>query len=137
MDAEEGLSSIEASDLLKYLTEIEMVAEDVLSSRREIIDLDRQRNKTREAVRALQKDKHRDKTWLCAGNMFLKVEKSKAISTLTKDYDELDAEINKVRSGLRPKVNKLRDLEKKEDLKGFDLDPLTPDEKRSVESLLL
>ena len=58
------------------------------------------------------------------------------LSPLT-DYDELDSEINKVRSELKPKVNKLRDLENKEDLKGFNLTPLSQEEKRSVESLLL
>lgn len=44
-------SEVEASQLVEYLTEIECVAEDILTSRREIIDLDRQRNKTREAIR--------------------------------------------------------------------------------------
>ena len=33
--------------------------------------------------RALQKETS-DKTWLCAGRMFLKVEKSKAITSLNK-----------------------------------------------------
>lgn len=128
--------SIEASQLLRHLTDIEVVAEDILAKRREVIDLDRQKNKTREAIRALQKDKHGEKTWLCAGKMFLKVEKSKAIKSLDEDYRELDKEINNVRSELKPKVNKLRDLEKKEELKGFSLNPLTKEEQRSVESLM-
>ena len=131
------MSPVLAPELLTHLTEIEIVAEDILSSRREIIDLDRQKNKTREAVRALQKDSESKKVWLCAGKMFLKVDKGKAIKTLSKDYDELDTEINKVRSDLKPKVSKLRDLENKEDLKGFNLAPLSQEEKRSVDSLLL
>ncbi|KAH9504043.1 p53 and DNA damage-regulated protein 1 [Bulinus truncatus] len=122
--------------LLDYVIEIEGVAEDILADRREIIDLDKQRNKTREAVRALQKDKSETKAWLCAGNMFIKVEKNKALKMLNKDFDVLDNEISKVRAALKPKVNKLRDLEKKDDLKGFNLSPLTSSELKSVESLL-
>ena len=45
------IDGIEAKDLLLHLTEIEVLAEEILSNRREIIDLDRQKNKTREAVR--------------------------------------------------------------------------------------
>ncbi|CAL1530176.1 unnamed protein product [Lymnaea stagnalis] len=124
------------NQLLDYIIQIEGVAEEILADRREIIDLDRQRNKTREAIRALQKDKSADKTWLCAGKMFLKIEKTKAINMLSKDFDELEKEINNVRSALKPKVSKLRDLEKKEDLKGFNLSPLSATELKSVESLL-
>ncbi|CAG5114638.1 unnamed protein product [Candidula unifasciata] len=129
-------SATEASQLVEYLTEIECVAEDILTSRREIIDLDRQRNKTREAIRALQQVKEDEKTWMCAGRMFLKMDKEKAVTILNKDYDELDKEIGLARANLRPKVNKLRDLEKKDELKGFDLCPLTPEERKSVENLL-
>ncbi|KAK0049187.1 p53 and DNA damage-regulated protein 1-like isoform X2, partial [Biomphalaria pfeifferi] len=51
-------------------------------------------------------------------------------------FDVIENEISKLRSTLKPKVNKLRDLEKKDDLKGFNLSPLTPSELKSVESLL-
>ncbi|BFZ02992.1 hypothetical protein BsWGS_06031 [Bradybaena similaris] len=129
-------SEVEASQLVEYLTEIECVAEDILTSRREIIDLDRQRNRTREAIRALQKLKDGEKTWMCAGRMFLKMENKNAIKMLNKDFDELDKEIGLARTSLRPKVNKLRDLEKKDELKGFDLCPLTPEERKSVENLI-
>uniref|UniRef100_A0A2C9KBH8 Uncharacterized protein n=2 Tax=Biomphalaria glabrata TaxID=6526 RepID=A0A2C9KBH8_BIOGL len=129
-------SSAFGSQLLDYVIELEGVAEEILADRREIIDLDRQRNKTREAVRALQKNKSNTKTWLCAGNMFIKVETKKAINMLNKDFDVIENEISKLRSTLKPKVNKLRDLEKKDDLKGFNLSPLTPSELNSVESLL-
>ena len=42
---------VEADKVLSHLAEIEVVAEEILSTRREIIDMDRQRNKTREAIR--------------------------------------------------------------------------------------
>jgi len=36
---------------LEYVAEVEIAAEDVLANRRQIIDLDSQRQKTRQAVR--------------------------------------------------------------------------------------
>jgi len=37
--------------MLEYVAEVEIAAEDVLADRRQIIDLDSQRQKTRQAVR--------------------------------------------------------------------------------------
>lgn len=128
--------AVESARILSHLAEIEVVAEEILSTRREIIDLDRQRNKTREAMRAVQKQKKDDKVWLCNGNMFLKIENSKAVTMLSKDFEVLDSEIGKARATLKPQVNKLRDLERKDELKGFSLVALTPEERRSVESLI-
>ena len=51
------------------------------------------------------------------------------------DFDQLDEEIDKIRKGLKPKVNRLRDLEHEEDMKGFNLNPLSKDEMKMIESL--
>lgn len=40
----------------------------------------------------------------------------------------VEEEIEKIRTGLKGKVTKLNDLQNKEDIKGFDLKPLTNDE---------
>ncbi|RUS90091.1 hypothetical protein EGW08_002133 [Elysia chlorotica] len=127
---------VEAGRVLSHLAEIEVVAEEILSTRREIIDMDRQRNKTREAIRALQNQKKEDKVWLCNGNMFLKVENAKAVKMLSKDFEALDTEVSSSRARLKPQVKKLRDLEMKDELKGFGLVALTPEERKSVENLL-
>ena len=37
--------------VMQYLLEVEMIAEDVLTIKQQIIDLDKQRQKTREAIR--------------------------------------------------------------------------------------
>ncbi|KAK2185286.1 hypothetical protein NP493_241g06159 [Ridgeia piscesae] len=99
----------------------EEMAEEVLADRQQIVDLDRKRNQTREAIRAVQKDTSCDKEWVCFGNMFLKLSRAQTRTLLKKDYDRLDEEITDIRNKLKPKVNKLRDLEEKEELKGFDL----------------
>jgi hypothetical protein len=42
---------IDPDKLLPYLTQVEEVAEDILSDKQQLIDLDRRRQKTREAIR--------------------------------------------------------------------------------------
>ena len=44
--------------------------------------------------------------------------------------------MNNMRKGLKPKVEKLRDMEHKEALKGFDLSPLSREEMNSITELL-
>ena len=51
------------------------------------------------------------------------------------DFDQLDEEIDKIRKGLKPKVNRLRDLEHEDDMKGFNLNPLSKEEMKIIESL--
>jgi hypothetical protein len=52
------------------------------------------------------------------------------------DFDELDNQISDVRRQLKPKVSKLRDMEKRDDIKGFNLNPLSKEEIQSVEQLI-
>ena len=55
---------------------------------------------------------------------------------LLSDFNQLDEEISTIRTHLKPKVNKLRDLEHKEDIKGFDLNPLSNEELKTIDSFL-
>nr|KAG5709664.1 hypothetical protein BaRGS_027689 [Batillaria attramentaria] len=73
------------SRVVEHLAQVEGVAEDILADKQKLIDLDRRRNKTREAMRILQKDKTEEKKWICFGNMFIKVEKKKASRLLEHD----------------------------------------------------
>lgn len=50
------------------------------------------------------------------------------------DFNELENEINSLRKNLKPKVNKLRDLEMKDDIKGFDLAPLSREELKHIDA---
>lgn len=127
---------LDPEKVLPYLTQVEEVAEDILSDKQHMIELDRKRQKTREAVRVLQKDKTTDKTWVCFGNQFIKMPKAKTKKLLEKDFEELDDKINTLRRELKPKVNKLYDMEKKEGIKGFNLNPLSKDELKSIHDLI-
>ena len=42
------------NDVLALLVDIEKTAEDILTKKQEIVDLDRKRNSNREAIRALE-----------------------------------------------------------------------------------
>lgn len=106
-------SELSTAHLVSDLTEIEEVAEKILSDKQQMIDLDRKRNQTREAIRVLNKDKINNKCWVCVGNMFLKLPKTSTKNLLENDFNQLDGEINKIRTELKPQMNKLRDLDRK------------------------
>ena len=101
--------------LLEHLREIEEAAEEVLSEKQEIVDLDRKRNQNREAIRALSRpqenssNESNDKAWLAMGNCFFELPKKKALNLLEQDQVKLDSEINSLRSDIKVKVNNLRD----------------------------
>ena len=87
--------------VLEHLREIEEAAEEVLSEKQEIVDLDRKRNQNREAIRALSRkpqenssNESNDKAWLAMGNCFFELPKKKALNLLEQDQVKLDTEID-------------------------------------------
>lgn len=132
----------EEVDVLKLLTDIEESAEDILSKKQEIIDLDRKRNSNREAIRALEKDgkSHykgdNSKCWLAMGNSFFRLPNKNAVNMLKKDQQQLDISVNKLRSDLKDEVGNLREMEGQEGLKGFGLKALNSDELSAVNGVI-
>ena len=124
--------------LLVHLREIEEAAEEVLSDKQEIVDLDRKRCQNREAIRAMSHLNHAGAAppnqWLAMGNCFFKLPKDKAKTLLQKDQDRLDTQINILRSNLKPKVNNLRDKEGQPELKGHGLKALDRNEIQAVKA---
>ena len=124
--------------LLVYLKEVELAAEDVLSDKQEIVDLDRKRNLNREALRAIDKSckahwqGDASKTWLALGNSFLKVPSKTAIAMLEEDQVKLDSEINILRSEIKVKVNTLREKQGQEQVLGLGIKALSTEEMRAV-----
>ena len=130
------------SDVLELLTDIERRAEEILSSKQEIVDLDRKRNSNREAIRALEKEakshyKGSDsKCWLAMGNSFFRLPNKNAVNLLKKDQQQLDISVNTQRSELKEKVGRLREKEGKEELKGFGLKALSSEELTAVNGVI-
>ncbi|KAG2461225.1 p53 and DNA damage-regulated protein 1 isoform X1 [Polypterus senegalus] len=123
---------VDQQTVLQFLAEVEEVAEEVLADKQQMIDLDKKRNRNREALRVLQNDGESSKVKMCFGNMFIKLPKEKAIEMIKKDQQQLDQEINTLQNQLKSKVNHLNDLQGKPELKGFNLVPLTKDEMQAV-----
>ncbi|KAJ0023309.1 hypothetical protein NQD34_003208 [Periophthalmus magnuspinnatus] len=98
--------------VLEHLTEVEEAAEDVLTTKQQIVDLDLKRNRNREALNALRHD----------------------LSNC--DQEQLDKEINDLRKELKAKVNQLNDIEGKPELRGYNLTSLSPDELKAINNLL-
>uniref|UniRef100_A0A8C4WUH5 P53 and DNA-damage regulated 1 n=1 Tax=Eptatretus burgeri TaxID=7764 RepID=A0A8C4WUH5_EPTBU len=126
----------EAEQALKYLTEVEELAEDVLADRQQVIDLDQKRNFNREAIRSLRTEKSTDKVWVCFGRTLIKLTNSQTLEMLQKDQEQLNEEIDKIHSQLKVKVNNLNDAQGKPGLKGFDLIPLMKMEMSSIHKCL-
>ncbi|XP_044517483.1 p53 and DNA damage-regulated protein 1 [Gracilinanus agilis] len=127
----------EADRVLRYLGEVEELAEEVLADKQQIVDLDLKRNQNREALRALQRDPSpSDKVMVCFGNMFIKLPRPRTKDMIQKDQEHLDEEIEKLRKQLKGKVNRLLEAQGKPELKGFNLKPLSQEEMRALNVIL-
>ncbi|PNF35466.1 p53 and DNA damage-regulated protein 1 [Cryptotermes secundus] len=128
---------------LEYLEEVERLGEEIVRDKQEVVALDRRRNQNREALRALHRPDH-GKTWLTLGSLLIKTPTNKAKELLehgnmwiealclSTDQVQLDMQINKLRSDLKVKVNRLRDMEFQSPVPGLMLSPLTRSELSAV-----
>lgn len=127
----------ESQRILEYLTEVEEAAEDVLTTKQQIVDLDTKRNRNREALNALKNEIPKtDKVKVCFGNMFIKFPNMQTREMIQKDQEQLDKEINDLRKSLKAKVNHLNEIQGKPDLRGYNLSPLSSDELKAINGLL-
>lgn len=121
----------------EYLAEVEEAAEDALTTKQQIVDLDTKRNRNREALNALKHEmSDSEKVKVCFGNMFIKFPKSKTREMIQRDQEQLDKAINDLRKGLKAKVNRLNEIQGQPELRGYNLSPLSTDEIKAINSLL-
>ncbi|XP_038067862.1 p53 and DNA damage-regulated protein 1-like [Patiria miniata] len=123
--------------ILRHLGELEQLAEEVLADKEQIVDLDRTRNGNREGLRSLirqnrQSKPGQSKSWVCFGDMFIKLPGPTAQAMIEQDQEKLTEEIDRLHKELKPKVAKLRDMEGQKEAKGFDLTALSSDEMKAV-----
>jgi len=114
--------------VVTHITDLEEVGDEILKDRQKIIDYDRKRNANRESLRHLRGESANKKTWFAMGHSFFKLETTAVANIIQKDQIKLDKSINKLRDDLKKKVDKVRDLDAKPSLKGFQLKPLTPED---------
>ncbi|CAJ1051876.1 p53 and DNA damage-regulated protein 1 [Xyrichtys novacula] len=103
----------------------------------QIVDLDLKRNRNREALNALKTEmSNTENVKVCFGNIFIRFPNVKTREMIQRDQEQLDKEINDLRTGLRAKVNHLNEIQGKPELRGYNLSPLSSDELKSVNRLL-
>ncbi|CAF3661284.1 unnamed protein product [Rotaria socialis] len=123
--------------VLKYLEEIESLAESVLAERREIIELNKRRDKLREASRAMHKQPKNIKTnWMCLNNNFLALPTKDCKRLIDRDFDQMNIEINQAEKKLKENIRKLYDAEKKPEIRGFNLKSLSREERQEFDQIL-
>ncbi|XP_003973053.1 p53 and DNA damage-regulated protein 1 [Takifugu rubripes] len=127
----------ETQRVLEFLTQVEETAEDVLSTKQQIVDLDSKRNRNREALSAIKNEmSDTEKVKVCFGSIFIKFPKLKTTEMIHKDQQQLDEEIKALRKGLKEKVNRLNEIQGKPELKGYRIAPLSSDEVKIINSFL-
>lgn len=130
------MSADSNNKILEILIASETVADKISMAKQEIVALDKRRQETRQALRSIEPADIDDSVWITIGTMLVKMKRKNAIDLMKKDQQQIEFEINKLRSDQKIWVNELRDLEHQPQLKGFDLKPLSTTEVRAFQSNL-
>lgn len=110
----------------------EVLGEKALRDKEELVQMDRIRNKNREALNALKRVPEKESVYLCVGNMFLKQRCSSAKKLVQDDQNQVNEHIEKLRQQLKNNVQQIQEMEDKgEQFSKFNLNPLTRDEMKS------
>ncbi|MFH4980830.1 hypothetical protein AB6A40_007539 [Gnathostoma spinigerum] len=118
-----------AKNIIRKLSVYERIGQQVILGKESLIDYDRRRQKCREAVTALKKQRgnQNGKTFLCLGTTaFLQLPTKQAIELVTDDIKLINEELEKARVQLHNDVNELKKMEGEKDLTelGFTLRPI-------------
>uniref|UniRef100_A0A0K0E0A4 Uncharacterized protein n=1 Tax=Strongyloides stercoralis TaxID=6248 RepID=A0A0K0E0A4_STRER len=115
-------------EIIDKLSTLQYLGNEVIGARYEIIELDKVRQKTREAVRKLKEGKGQKKTSIVVNDkVMLKLPTKFVIKQLEKENKNSESEIEKARELLKDKVDELKKYEGDKDLDelGFRLKPVT------------
>uniref|UniRef100_A0A2M4B034 p53 and DNA damage-regulated protein 1 n=1 Tax=Anopheles triannulatus TaxID=58253 RepID=A0A2M4B034_9DIPT len=126
--------------LMEILVETERVADRILANKQELVQLDKRRQDTREALRYIEQHfpegKQPQRLWITIGSMLVKQNRQEAIELLRKDQRTTEADIERLRGEQKELVARQRDLEHERPLRGFDLKPLSKAEIAGIRSNL-
>ena len=131
------MEKAEVFNVLELLKQSETLGENVLRDRAEIVQLDRIRNKNREALTALKHQPEHESVFLCVGNMFIKHKISTARKLINKDQKNVNDEIEDLRNKIKNNVHKLKEIEDRgEEFNVYNLNPLDSNEMKSFNVIL-
>ncbi|GAV05264.1 hypothetical protein RvY_15422 [Ramazzottius varieornatus] len=130
------MEEVSTEALMNVVVDVEKLGDEIIADRYSIIDMDRIRNKNREALSAIRKPselmKKEEHVWMNIGDLFIRTSKDQLGAILDEDQKYLDNEINKLRDNLKPKVAKMNTALGKPEVKGFDLQRLSKEEMDAV-----
>lgn len=78
------MSKTDEQKIVEIIRSTEGVADKILMNKQELVELDKRRQQTREAIRELEKHATKDekKVWITVGSMLVKMEREKALTLL-------------------------------------------------------
>ncbi|XP_075680386.1 pdrg1 prefoldin-like subunit [Dermatophagoides pteronyssinus] len=129
-------------NVLTTLQKSESIGESILNDRTEIINLDRIRQKNREALTAIKNhynhgDDDGQNIYICMGNMFIKHPIKRARSLIQRDQNIVNEQIEILHKNVKNNVEKIQELEgKSEQFRTFNLKPLNSSEMKSFNVVL-
>ncbi|KAJ6225671.1 hypothetical protein RDWZM_004216 [Blomia tropicalis] len=127
----------EVYNVIDLLRKSEVLGEKVLRDRDEVVQMDRIRNKNREALNALKNKAEDDSVYLCTGNMFFKHRIKTARKLIQDDQTNVNDHIETLRRQIKNNVQKLQEIEDKgEEFSKFNLNPLSQSEMNSFNTVL-
>ena len=113
-------AAADAATVIERLERAERLGEEVMAERRQMIELDRQRNANREALAALRRmDREAQnagaevpqKHWMCMGDTFLRRPHATTRQLLEEEQKRIDREIETLRMSVKRKISTLCDLD--------------------------
>ena len=77
------MSKTDAQKTIEFIQSTEEVADKILVNKHELLALDKRRQQTREAIRAMEKEEPpQKKVWITVGSMLMKMPREKAFELL-------------------------------------------------------
>ncbi|XP_035782102.1 p53 and DNA damage-regulated protein 1-like [Anopheles albimanus] len=134
------MATTDQQKLMEILVETERVADRILANKQEVVQLDKRRQDTREALRYIEhhfpEGKQPQRLWITIGSMLVKQNRQEAVELLRKDQRTTEEDIERLRAEQKVLVARQRDLEHERPLRGFDLKPLSKAEIAGIRSNL-
>ncbi|XP_023012566.1 pdrg1 prefoldin-like subunit [Leptinotarsa decemlineata] len=126
-----SFENLEIQKSFKYLREVELVAQDILTLKEEKLQLAHAQNKFREALNGLKNTEDR-KTWIQVGSVYIERPVDECKIILQDEISKAEDDLKKLQDEIKEKVYKLRDLEHEPRLEGFTLKPISASEAKAL-----
>lgn len=122
------MSDLTSQKVENILLSSNRTADEILQLKGKSFRLSYQREKNREALRALKSNS--GEISLLMGSFFIKLDSQSASKIIDRSQEQISHDIEATRTSLKEKVRKLQDLEKQPDSDWLDLKPLNREELR-------